>query len=152
MVRTHSATLAQLLDNVLDNAAKYSPAGTPIRIRISAAETTVECSVEDSGSGIAPEDLPHIFEPFYRSDEVRGDGELPGLDSDSQWPNESPLRLGARFELRHRQPEERDSPFVCRKPASMKARTISAPFSVLENRWRRRQAYQDTRRREGNRR
>ena len=71
MVRTHPQLLAQLLDNLLDNAAKYSPAGTAIRLRVTVAETTVECSVEDRGSGIAPEDLPHIFEPFYRSEDAR---------------------------------------------------------------------------------
>jgi heavy metal sensor kinase len=71
MVRTHPQLLAQLLDNLLDNAAKYSPAGAAIRVFLSLDEASVECSVEDGGSGIAPEDLPHIFEPFFRSAEAR---------------------------------------------------------------------------------
>lgn len=57
--------------NLLDNAIKYSPAGGRVSL---AAETTEDCVrivVRDSGIGIAPEDLPRIFDRFYRIDKAR---------------------------------------------------------------------------------
>ena len=69
-----SALLAQLLDNLIDNAAKYSAAGTPIMVRSWRRPGRAGFSVEDRGAGIAAEDLPHIFEPFYRSASARREG------------------------------------------------------------------------------
>jgi heavy metal sensor kinase len=73
-VRVHPALLGQLLDNLLENACKYSEAGTAIRITCDRTDGKVKLAVEDSGPGIAPEDLPHLFEPFYRSAEARRRG------------------------------------------------------------------------------
>jgi two-component system OmpR family sensor kinase len=70
----HPQLLAQLLDNLLDNAAKYSSPGTPITVRLTVADGKTECSVEDAGPGIAADDLPHIFEPFFRSAQARRSG------------------------------------------------------------------------------
>ncbi|HEX4142858.1 MAG TPA: ATP-binding protein [Pirellulales bacterium] len=70
------ALLAQLLDNLLDNAAKYSPLGTPIMVGTWRRGGTAGFTVEDQGSGIAPADLPHIFEPFYRSAAARREGRV----------------------------------------------------------------------------
>ena len=53
--------------NLLDNAAKYAPLGSLIRIRARAAEKRVLLTVEDEGPGIPPESLPHIFDKFYRA-------------------------------------------------------------------------------------
>ncbi len=58
--------LAQLVDILLENAVKYSKEGSPITIRLAADERHVQLSVEDRGTGVDPEDLPHIFEPFFR--------------------------------------------------------------------------------------
>lgn len=71
--RAHSPLLGQLLDNLLENAAKYSEPGTPITVRVDAdpADGAVVLDVEDHGCGIRPEDLPRVFEPFYRSESVR---------------------------------------------------------------------------------
>jgi heavy metal sensor kinase len=66
--------LGQLLDNLLDNACKFSSPGTPIRLRLEREDGVAACSVEDQGCGIAAEDLPHVFEPFYRSAQVRRHG------------------------------------------------------------------------------
>jgi signal transduction histidine kinase len=68
------ALLAQLLDNLLDNAAKYSPASTPIVVSSWRRGDSAGFTVEDQGSGIAAADLPHIFEPFYRSAAARREG------------------------------------------------------------------------------
>jgi heavy metal sensor kinase len=70
----HPQLLAQLLDNLLDNAAKYSSPGTPITVCLTVADGKMECSVEDAGPGILADDLPHIFEPFFRSAQARRSG------------------------------------------------------------------------------
>ena len=57
--------------NVLDNAAKFSPPGRPIEVRLRAGELTVR----DHGTGIPPGDLPHVFDRFYRAASARG---VPG--------------------------------------------------------------------------
>lgn len=63
--------LKQLLLILLDNAAKYSPTGSRIALTLQAQGGEVQVNVEDQGSGIDPEDLPHIFERFYRADPAR---------------------------------------------------------------------------------
>jgi two-component system OmpR family sensor kinase len=73
-IRASAPLLGQLLDNLLENACKYSAAGTPISIRLSRTGRTVSLEVEDRGCGIAGGDLPHLFEPFYRAAEVRRRG------------------------------------------------------------------------------
>jgi two-component system sensor histidine kinase MprB len=57
--------------NLLDNAAKFSPPGTPVEVRLLGGELTVR----DHGAGIAPADLPHVFDRFYRAPSARG---VPG--------------------------------------------------------------------------
>jgi two-component system OmpR family sensor kinase len=66
-VRAHAPLLGQLLDNLLDNARKHGRPGTPIRVETIREGDAVVLAVEDAGPGIPPEDIPHIFEPFYRS-------------------------------------------------------------------------------------
>lgn len=66
--------LRQLLDNLIDNAIKYSPAGTPILIASIDQAEYVAISVENSGPGISVEDQKQIFEPFYRSTSARRHG------------------------------------------------------------------------------
>ena len=61
----------QLLLIVLDNAVKYTPEGGIVSLSCSRLHGTVRVTVEDTGIGIAPDDLPHVFERFYRSDRVR---------------------------------------------------------------------------------
>jgi len=63
--------LKQLLLILLDNALKYTPLPGRVTVELRRLETTVELVVEDSGVGISPEDLPHVFERFYRADPAR---------------------------------------------------------------------------------
>ena len=64
--------LGQVLDNLVSNALKYTPRGSRVDLgaRLLSADT-VEISVRDNGPGIPPEDLPHIFERFYRVEKGR---------------------------------------------------------------------------------
>jgi signal transduction histidine kinase len=70
-IRAHRPLLGQVLDNLLENACKYSEPGTPIIVCASRDRDAVALSVEDRGCGIPPEDLPRVFEPFYRAESAR---------------------------------------------------------------------------------
>ena len=63
--------LEQVLGNLLSNALRYTPAGARVVVRGWCDEDGLGFSVEDNGPGISPEDLPHIFERFYRADQAR---------------------------------------------------------------------------------
>jgi two-component system phosphate regulon sensor histidine kinase PhoR len=63
--------LEQVLTNLVDNALKYTPPGGRIEVQLAAVNGEVEVAVHDTGRGIGPEDLPHVFERFYRSDRSR---------------------------------------------------------------------------------
>ena len=60
--------LRVLLRNLLTNAVLYTPPGGTITCRLAAVDGTVVMAVADNGQGIAPEDLPHVRERFYRAD------------------------------------------------------------------------------------
>jgi two-component system, OmpR family, phosphate regulon sensor histidine kinase PhoR len=61
----------QILDNLIDNAIKYTPEGGWIRVACTLADRAVELEVADSGIGIPRDDLPRVFERFYRVDKAR---------------------------------------------------------------------------------
>jgi signal transduction histidine kinase len=58
--------LYQALTNLVTNAIKYSPPGTQVRIAVVNKDSRTRFRVEDQGFGIPPEDVPRIFEKFYR--------------------------------------------------------------------------------------
>jgi heavy metal sensor kinase len=74
LVTAQAPLLGQLVDNLVDNACKYSRPTTPIILHLTAGAGLVSLTVEDRGEGIAAEDLPHVFEPFYRSAQARRRG------------------------------------------------------------------------------
>ena len=59
--------LREVVTNLIENAIKYTPSGQ-ITIKLTATPDTVTTSVSDTGNGIASEDLPHLFQKFYRVD------------------------------------------------------------------------------------
>jgi two-component system phosphate regulon sensor histidine kinase PhoR len=63
--------ISQVLGNLLDNALKYTPKGTRIAVTAKRQGAEVEVCVRDNGPGIPAEDLPHLFERFYRVDKGR---------------------------------------------------------------------------------
>jgi heavy metal sensor kinase len=71
IVSGNAPALRRLFVILLDNALKYSPAGSEVRLRFSQEDARVCVSIEDAGAGISAADLPHIFERFYRAGESR---------------------------------------------------------------------------------
>lgn len=71
LVRIADEAVVQILDNLIDNALKYTPAGGKVRVSGRLADDQVLVEVVDSGSGIPREDLPRVFERFYRVDKAR---------------------------------------------------------------------------------
>jgi two-component system OmpR family sensor kinase len=63
--------LQQVAENLLANARTHTPAGTPVRVELRAAEDAVSLSVADEGPGIDPRDAERIFDRFYRADSSR---------------------------------------------------------------------------------
>jgi signal transduction histidine kinase len=81
LARIDPVRLAQVFDNLLRNAAKYSPESGAITLQIIPAEGEVRIVVQDEGSGIAPDEIEHVFERGFRSPRLaeRTDGEGLGL-------------------------------------------------------------------------
>jgi signal transduction histidine kinase len=63
--------MMQVLDNLLSNALRYTPPGGKIMLSAAVRDNAVRLTVHDTGAGIPPEELPHIFNRFYRSDASR---------------------------------------------------------------------------------
>jgi len=63
--------MTQVIDNLLDNAIKYTPEGGVILVRLSGSTEVAHLEVQDSGIGIPEEDRERIFERFYRVDKAR---------------------------------------------------------------------------------
>ncbi len=66
--------IREVLSNLIVNALRHTPAGGVIRIEARPDSDGVAVVVSDTGSGIAPEDLPHVFERFYKSADSGGSG------------------------------------------------------------------------------
>ncbi len=69
--RANADQLAQVLANLLSNAARYTPAGGTVTVRAERRPADLLVSIENSGEGIPPEDLDRVFERFYRVEKSR---------------------------------------------------------------------------------
>jgi heavy metal sensor kinase len=70
-VMANAPSVERLFLIVLDNAVKYTPSGGTVHVKLAAADGVAEAEVRDSGIGIAADDMPHIFDRFYRADRAR---------------------------------------------------------------------------------
>ncbi len=101
-VSVNDAQLRQLLLILIDNALKFTPLGGRVTIQggVDAADVTI--SVADTGPGISPDDLPHVFERFWRADKVRSretGGTGLGLTIAKQIADLHGARLGVQSEV-----------------------------------------------------
>ncbi|WP_164933724.1 ATP-binding protein [Bradyrhizobium guangzhouense] len=79
LVRAEAVMLAALARNLLDNALRFTPHGGRIDAWVYREGGTAILQIEDSGSGVGPEEITRIFEPFYRGQRPEGDGVGLGL-------------------------------------------------------------------------
>lgn len=105
-VRGDRDLLRRVLDNLVDNAIRYTPDGGRIELDCGPTRDAWEIRVSDSGPGVPPDDRAHIFERFYRADKVRRRGEghaglglalsatIARLHGGRVWLEERPSRLG----------------------------------------------------------
>jgi signal transduction histidine kinase len=79
-IQIDTRRVEQILHNLVNNALRYTPAGGHITLSIQTYATSLTVEVRDTGHGIPPESLPHIFERFYRADPARSrDSRSTGL-------------------------------------------------------------------------
>ena len=74
-VRADADRIHQVLVNLLDNAIKFTPAGGRVSVSFGCADGQISCTVTDTGPGIPSEEIPHLFERFYRGDRARARAE-----------------------------------------------------------------------------
>ncbi len=103
-VEAHPPLLRELVRNLLDNALKYSPPGTPVTIRLGHDADHPTLAVEDRGPGIPSADLPRLFEPFFRSSDIRRG--VPGAGLGLTVAARIAAAFGGRIEVASRQGKE----------------------------------------------
>lgn len=70
-VNANAAAIERLFTIVLDNAIKYTPGGGHVDVRLNATNGFAVAQIRDTGIGISAEDIPHVFDRFYRTDRAR---------------------------------------------------------------------------------
>lgn len=72
LIRGDVSQIEQLLGNLINNAIKFTPPGGKVSLRLKGQDRGVEIQVEDTGIGLLPDDLPHLFERFHRGRNASG--------------------------------------------------------------------------------
>jgi two-component system sensor histidine kinase MtrB len=114
VVRADKARLERILGNLVDNAFQHG-GGRDVRIRIGRQDHAGTIAVTDRGPGVAPEDLPHLFERFYKADRSRSRGG-GGIGLGLAIADQNARLLGGTLEVSSRPGE--GSTFVLRLPLS----------------------------------
>jgi len=70
-IQADAERLTQVVTNLADNALRYTPAGTRVTVAAQPAPGGIELFINDTGPGIPPEDLPHVFDRFWRAEKSR---------------------------------------------------------------------------------
>ncbi len=78
-VRADLSELGNLFFNLISNAVKFSPPGSRVTIAATADKAMVTVAVKDTGIGLSPEELPHVFDEFYKADQSRSELGSSGL-------------------------------------------------------------------------
>lgn len=78
VVHADGGRLRQVIGNLLDNAIKYTPSPGRVSVSVAQVDGAARIVVTDTGVGISPEDLPRVFDRFYRADPSRSAGTTPG--------------------------------------------------------------------------
>ena len=91
------ALIERVLQNLIDNALRHTPAGGEVSLALEARDKLIEVSVSDTGNGIAFEHLPHIFERYWRFSGV--DGARPSSTTDSGTGEEFGISSGLGLEI-----------------------------------------------------
>ena len=79
VIKGNRAQVQSVLECLLDNACKYADPGSSVTVSLEKAGKRAKLSVHNTGSYIPPEDLPHVFERFYRADKSRTASDSSGL-------------------------------------------------------------------------
>jgi len=79
LIKVDVERMSQVLDNLVVNAFRYTPEGGKVILSAASSDGNVLLRVKDTGKGISPVDLPHIFDRFYRGDKSRQDNGESGL-------------------------------------------------------------------------
>jgi signal transduction histidine kinase len=110
--------LAQVFTNLVDNAIKFTPRDGTVSVRAVQDKGEVQVSVSDTGQGIPPEAIPHIFERFFRADSARTGGKKQGAGLGLAIVNEIVLAQGGRISVRSLQ--GRGTAFIVHLPLKRK--------------------------------
>jgi signal transduction histidine kinase len=76
VIRADRGHLKQIWTNLISNAIKYTPEGGRVLVSLEADDSNLIGTVTDSGIGIAEEDMPHLFQDFFRTDQAKESGEI----------------------------------------------------------------------------
>lgn len=101
-VNLDTQRIEQVLHNLVSNALRYTPPHGSVSVKLVRAENLVRVEVRDTGTGISPDELPHVFERFWRGDKSRSrahGGTGLGLAIAKQWVEQHGGTIGVESEL-----------------------------------------------------